>query len=284
MKTGAEKKITVFIPTFNEEVRLAEILKAYGKYAHFVISDNHSTDNTQKVAEEYGAIFYKRAAEGASVDVADAKKGIDLAITDWIALGSCSELIEKEVFEDFYENVVNTSYNAMYVERHSYTYGKRTHKLFWSPSNPFDSNAVRIFKKEYVDWDNAKIHHETPVLIDIKDLYICKSKNCYQFRSGIPSLVERKLAGYADLEALSNFTKGKKFGFFRMLFSSLWHSVNLFISNRSMAGFICALYQFQITINIYIRLWLLETYSDLKDVDVETLALRKKLLSEFSNE
>jgi len=283
MKTDAEKKITVVIPTFNEEIRLAEILKAYEKYANFIISDNHSTDNTQKVAEQYGAIFYKRAFPGAIVNVTDIKKTFDLSVTDWIANGSCSELIPKDVFEDFYENVLNTNYKAMHIERESYTYGKRTHKLPWSASNKIDSNLVRIFKKQYVDWDNSIIHNETPVLIDIKDLYFCKSKS-YHFRSGIPSFVERKIAGYADEEALRNFEKGKRFGFIKMFLSALWHSFKLLISNRSMAGFICAWHQFQITMNIYIRLFLLEKYSNLENVDIETNEFRQKLLDEYSNE
>jgi glycosyltransferase involved in cell wall biosynthesis len=284
MKTNVKKKITVFIPTFNEEARLPEIFKAYGKYAHFVIVDNHSTDNTLKVAEEYGAIFFTRIAPRPTVDVSDYKKAFDLAPTEWIFLGSCSELIAKDIFEEFYENVIDSNFKAMYVERHSYTYGKRTHKLLWSASDPFLHNAVRIFKKGYIDWENARIHNETPVLIDRKDLYMCNNKCFYNFRTGIPSRVEDKHAGYADLEAVHNFKIGKKFGFFKMVLSALWHSVNLFICNRSMAGFICALYQFQITTNIYIRLWLLDTYSNLENVDVETLELRQKLLDEFSNE
>jgi glycosyltransferase involved in cell wall biosynthesis len=283
MSEEFEKRITIFIPTFNEEVRLAEILKAYGEYAYVVIADNHSADNTVKVAEEFGAICFNRTNQSAFISIDDWKKAFKLAPTEWIFCASCSELITNDIFQEFYKNVLDSTFNAMYVERHSYTYGVRTHRLRKNASAQMGS-ALKIFKKEYIDWEKSKIHQEVPLLIDKKDIYICKNKSVYHFRSGVPRSVELKLSEYADIEAEYNFKIGKRFGFLKMLLSALWHSFNIGILNRTTAGLICAIYQFQITTNIYIRLWLLDNYSDLENVDVDTTELRRKLLEEFSDE
>ena len=283
MNEISEKKITVFIPTFNEEVRLAQILKLYDKYAYFVIADNHSTDNTVRVAEEFGAICFKRMNQTGGVSIDTYKKALDLAPTEWIFCGSCSELITKAIFEEFYESVLGSNFKAMYVERQSYTYGARTHRLKAGSAATIGS-AVKIFKKEYIDWGSAKIHHETPVLIDPKDLYICKNKCVYHFRSGTPGSVEARHSGYADIEAITNFNIGKRFSVSKMVLSAFWHSFNVYIFNRNIAGFITALYQFQITTNIYTRLWLLEKYSSLDNVDVDTNELRRTLIDAFNNE
>jgi glycosyltransferase involved in cell wall biosynthesis len=282
MVSKLEKKITFITPAFNEEVRLAELLKAYEKYAYFVVIDNYSTDNTAKVAEEFGAICFNRENPGAYLSVDDYKKAFNFAPTEWIFGGSCSELIPKDIFQEFYENVLGSNFKAMYVERHSYTYGVRTHRLRMSEGHLMSN--TKMFKKGSIDFKNSKIHSELPLLIDKKDLYICKHLSAYHFRTGIPRRVEIKSSEYADTEAMHNFKIGKRFGVVRMVLSALWHSFNVGIRNRTMAGFIGALQQFQITINIYIRLWLLDNYSDLENVDVETMELRQKLLGEFSDE
>ena len=59
MQSTKPPKITVIIPTLNEEVNIGCIIEGSKKYAdEIIVVDGHSTDNTRENARNSGAKVY----------------------------------------------------------------------------------------------------------------------------------------------------------------------------------------------------------------------------------
>jgi len=74
-------KISVVIPTKNEEKNLPTVLKELPKYiSEIIVVDGHSTDNTVKIAKRYGAkVLYENIGKGYAL-----RRGMEAARGDII--------------------------------------------------------------------------------------------------------------------------------------------------------------------------------------------------------
>ena len=247
--------ITLIFPVYNDCERLELALSLYEKYFRFVIIDNYSTDNLEEICEKYNAKRFNRKTKGL-IQKEDYKTAVSIAETEWIFPTSCSELIPYELIEKISEVIQNKDVDAIYFKRQTFLLGMPVLNVF--PENKTIFNYARVFKKDCIDWRASKIHSEYPLVTDKK--HVINDLFYYHFRSSSLNDIECKHADYADAQALSLYNDGKRFSIIRMYLSAFYQFFKVQITAFTFENFVTSMNQFQITINIYLRLGIIERY------------------------
>lgn len=146
-------KLSAVIITFNEERNIGRCLESlWGIADEIVVVDSYSTDRTQEICQEYGALFHQRTFDGYS---SQKNYGNSLASNPYIisldADEALSECLKKEVMR-IRKNWDKDGYRMRRLTNYC---GKWIHHGSWYPDI-----KLRIFDKRKGTWSDQPVHEE----------------------------------------------------------------------------------------------------------------------------
>ena len=141
-----ENKISVVINTYNAERHLEKVLTAAKEFDEIVVCDMESTDNTVKIAEQFGC----KVVTFPKKDYVSAEPARNFAIQSasnpWVLVVDADEIITKELRDYLYKQIEATDCAAgLYIPRKNYVMNKFIKQTYPDPQ-------LRFFKKEGADW------------------------------------------------------------------------------------------------------------------------------------
>ncbi len=165
-----------------------------------VVYDNGSTDNTAEIVKHVGANYYKGSWEGFGKTKNKANR---LAKYNWILSLDADEGIDDDLKHSLlqlslgHEKTVYDLKFRNFVGNRYLKYGE------WGTDN-----HIRLFNRNQVQWNDAAVHEQ---LIIPDDMEI-KTLNGYVLHRTTASFTEyeKKMEGYAALNAQKYFKQGKK--------------------------------------------------------------------------
>lgn len=148
-----EKKIplSVAIITLNEEDRLPDCLESVRFADEIVVVDSGSTDNTVKIAEQFGARIFSQHWLGFGPQKQFA---IDQCINDWVLILDADERLPEETTAEIYTLFAGSMNHAAYsFPRKNYFSGKWIRHGGWWPDR-----VVRLFRKNTCRMSSSMVH------------------------------------------------------------------------------------------------------------------------------
>lgn len=187
-----KKKITLLIPTKNEEVNIeACILSAIDIVDDVYVVDSFSTDNTVQLAETLGAKVISRKFDNYS----DQKNWAIAQIPgDWVLLLDADEQLTPELKQEITQLIEQDKlgeYQAYWVYRKNVFFGKEINYSGYQKDK-----VIRLFQKDVCQYTNKV--HET-LQVDGKVSFL-KEKLYHNTYRGFDFHIA-KLSQYASLQA-----------------------------------------------------------------------------------
>jgi len=153
MAMNADDKLTVIIPSFNEENNIEQCLQSVSWADEILVVDSYSNDRTLDIARKYTDRIlqheYIHSAAQKNWTIPQAKYG-------WILLVDCDEIVtdklRNEIRELLRENPVCDGY---WIYRHNYVFGKRIKYTDWGADR-----VLRLFRRDLGRYDEKRVHAE----------------------------------------------------------------------------------------------------------------------------
>lgn len=148
--------ISVVINTYNAEKHLARVLDSVKDFDEIVICDMESTDDTLKIAEEYGCHVVTFRKEGVNIVEPARNFAIQAAKHPWVLVVDADEIVTKELRSYLYGHIAkNNAEEGVFIPRRNYFMGQFMHALY-------PDYILRFFRKDAVDW--PPIIHVQPMV------------------------------------------------------------------------------------------------------------------------
>ncbi len=214
------QKLSVVIICKNNAAVIGRTLQSFaGLTDDIVVYDNGSTDGTQEVARQNGGKLFEGAWEGFGITK---NKANALAKYDWILSLDADEAIDEELKQSLLglsfadENLVYNLLFKNFVGDRYLKYGE------WGRDH-----HNRLFNRKLVKWNDAPVHEQ---------LIIPASMNTERLKGYVLHRTaesfdqfEKKMIGYAALNAEKYFKQGKKPWWGKRWLSSLFSFLQNYI-------------------------------------------------------
>jgi (heptosyl)LPS beta-1,4-glucosyltransferase len=152
--------ITAVILTYNEAAHIVPCIESVRFAERVLVFDSLSTDNTQALAREAGAIVEEHPFENYSRQRNAALEAAARYGTDWVLFVDADERITPELAAEVRATVNDPGNHAGYrVPRHNYIFGKLTLGAGWFPDY-----QLRLLKVGASRYDPARAVHEYAIL------------------------------------------------------------------------------------------------------------------------
>lgn len=266
--------ITFLIFTFNEERRIEYILRCFKPYGDVVIMDNHSTDNTVKIAQSYGACVYQHDHPGYVEEENVARNALDKVSTPWVYWGYADEILPKPLLENMQKVAVSKQYKLVKIRRKNIHYGIEHFSLG-------NDLSPRFFRKGYLDFTGVKIHRfgkfvgkddEVLILPQTDDYSI------YHFSTYNISKFEIAHSKYSDIESMDI----EKFSLSRMFYEPIKFFLRYYVMKagwkHGLAGFIYVMQYCLFFFNIQAKVWEKKNDVTLESIEKKYDKMKEKLL------
>ena len=195
------QKLSVVIISKNSSGVIGKTLKSFaGLTDDIVVYDNGSTDGTQEIVQNCGANLFNGSWEGFGKTK---NKANSLARYNWILSLDADEAIDDELkhsllllpFND--EKVV---YNLLFK---NFVGGRYLKYGAWGRDH-----HIRLYNRNEVQWNDAAVHEQL-IIPDAVQLKRLKGYVLHQTANNFEEY-EKKMIGYATLNAEKYFKEGKK--------------------------------------------------------------------------
>ena len=128
-------KISVYVLTKNSGKDLQVALESVKSFAsEIIIADGYSTDNTLKIAEDYGCKVFQKKFEGFDIE---RNYAISKCTNEWIFEIDSDEEIDKEMQENIIETLKNPKHEVYKIKR----------KDFFLKRPLCELTLIRLYKK-----------------------------------------------------------------------------------------------------------------------------------------
>lgn len=150
----ARAKLTVVIPTLNEEKDLPETLKSIKDLAdEILVVDSGSTDKTIEISKEFGAKVVNHLFKSFS----DTRNfGNEQATGDWILSIEADVVVPTELAKEIRLAIESNKYTAYFIPRLNLIWGKPIRHTDWGPK---DDTHIWLYKKGSGEWQSL-VHEE----------------------------------------------------------------------------------------------------------------------------
>jgi glycosyltransferase involved in cell wall biosynthesis len=180
--------ISVGILTKNEEANIRECILSIKEIAkEIVILDDYSSDNTEKIANELGAKFYKRRLDNFSNQ---RNFLLEKCNCEWVFILDADERVDEELREEI-KKINDPCEEGFMIFRKNFIFGK--YLKYGGNGNDWQ---LRLFKKEKVEF-TSPVHEKIKVKGKIGK--IRKGSLLHYSTTSISSYI-KKLIHYTDLE------------------------------------------------------------------------------------
>ena len=229
--------ISVVINTYNAQRVLRECLSALKFVDEIIVCDMYSTDDTVKIAEEFGCkVIFHEKADCAEV----ARNWAHSHITkDWLLVVDSDEIVTKELaqyLKEFSEN--KDGYTTLAFPIQDYVWGKPLHCMY--------RHSVKRFWKKGCAQYEAHVHGGVKTL-EGKDFKVQSKRKELALQhyhvDSIESYLE-KINRYTTLEQVRFNNKGTKFSALKLFIRPIYEFFKIYVMKKGfldgMTGFIFA--------------------------------------------
>ncbi len=244
--------ISAIVITLNEEKNIRECLESLNWCDELIVVDSNSTDRTVEIAQGFNA----------KVQIVDNQTygekrntGIDMASGEWILWIDADERITPELQKEILELIAadKQPYDAYLINRKSFFINKFIKHCGWYPDY-----TLRLFRRSTGIRFNTLLVHESAVFSGDKgrlknDILHYTDRDFEHYIS--------KLNSYTTLSARQLFEKGRKAGFFDIIFRPAFtffkmYFLKLGILDGFMGLVLCTLSSVHVSVK-YSKLYLL---------------------------
>ena len=247
----ARVSITALIITLNGERLLDRCLESLSFCDRILIVDSFSSDATERIAREHGAIFLQNPWPGNAKQI---RFGLDWleanAPTDWVLMLDCDEIISPELREEILRAV------AAPADKTAYSMPRRTWYFdrFLRHGGCYPDRLFRLFRPETIRIDNHGAHQQFVPSGPSGDLSGDMLHYTYiSFRNQLDKLNDYAERGARDLEA-----HGKRGGVLCGLGHGTWRFLDMYVRKLGFldgrAGFLMAVHTSFYTFLKYVRI------------------------------
>ena len=245
-------KISLVMIAKNEEKNIAKSLESVkGLVSEIIVVDSGSTDNTNKVAQSYGAKIFKRTFDNFS---AQKNYALSLALNEWVLHLDADEVLSEEIKEEIKKTIENTQYDGFLLTRENFFLGKKM-----KYSGIAKEDRLRLAKKSLSKYVGGIIHEELVVNGKIGKLnnvfyhYTCQNLDGYF----------NKFEQYTTFGALKMADKNKKAKIIDIIFRPPFEFIKRYILKLGFLdgfeGFVWAVLGSYYSFAKYIKLYLLQS-------------------------
>ena len=250
--------ITFVIFTQNEEKRIEYPIRCFLPYGNVLISDDHSTDNTVKIARKLGAEVINRKTYEKHLQVENEEEANYIfkhVKTDWVFWGFADTMVPKTCLELYVKTANENKYKVVVQKLKTLLYDNRE---YFSSINV----TTRFFRKDSMDFKNNPIHqtgkyknHVKPT--DILYLPPIDEYSIYHFSTDTTPSILSKINLYTSIQASSS---SAKFLGVKIILLPLLYFLNTYILSggfkNGVQGFIVAVqYSFFYPILVYSKVY-----------------------------
>ena len=244
-------RLTALIITLHGERLLGKCLESLSFCDRVLIVDSFSSDRTEDIAREHGAIFIQNAWPGNAKQI---RYGLDWlaanAPTEWVLMLDCNEIISPQLKKDILAAVAAPGSNrAFSMPRRTWYFDR-----FLKHGGCYPDRLFRLFCPDAIRIENSGAHQKFVPAGPSGELGgdILHYTYC-NFRNQLDKLNDYAERGARDLEA-----QGKKGGVLVGLFHGTWRFFDMYIRKLGIldgrAGFLMAAHTSFYTFLKYVRI------------------------------
>lgn len=243
-------KISLVMIVKNEEKNIAKSLESVKDLVNeIIVVDSGSTDNTDKIAQSYGAKIFKRTFDSFSNQK---NYALSLAMNEWVLHLDADEVLSNELKEEIRRTLENTKYDGFMLVRSNFFLGRQM-----KHSGLDKEERLRLAKKSLSKYEGGIIHEELVVNGKVGKLnnvffhYTCQNLDGYF----------NKFDQYTTFGALKMLDKNKKARVVDIAFRPVFEFIKRYILKLGcldgLEGFVWAVIGSYYTFTKYIKLYLL---------------------------
>lgn len=206
-------KLTVIIPTFNEEAYLEDALFSVQFADEIIVIDSFSIDKTPEIAKKYSTKFLQRKFDNFSNQKNFALKE---ATGDWVLFVDADERVTHSLEMELIKTLQNPKHSGYKINfPHFYM-----NRFLYHHSD----DVLRLVKREGAKFSGS-VHEKLECSGSIGKL---KNKMLHFTYKGLDSYISKKET-YAWFQAQQLFDKGKKVTWFQLFFKPSYRFFRSFI-------------------------------------------------------
>ena len=221
-------KLSVYIVTLNEELRLGKTLEAAKQVAdEIIVVDSGSTDKTEEIAKQYGAKFVFHKWKNISSQKQYAQ---NLCKNDYVLWLDADEVLCPELIKEINEEMKDPKYSVYSIKRKDMYPGDKKPKLLSR-----GDTLLRIYDRNVATMPDDLTHDRVVFLGEEKP--VKKLKNLIYHYSYI-TLYQTwfKLNMYTDQLVTTMAKTGKRYSKFRLIVEMPYQFFRYYIIKRQFAN------------------------------------------------
>lgn len=245
------KSITAVIITLNGERLLGRCLDSLAFCDRILVVDSFSSDATETIAREHGAIFLQNPWPGNAKQI---RFGVDWleqnAPSDWVLFFDCDEICSPELAESIQKAIAAPGlFSAFSMPRRTWYFDR-----FLRYGGSYPDRLFRLFRPECIRIEETGAHQHFVPSGPSSELSGDMLHYTYaDFRNQLDKLNDYAQRGARDLHA-----KGKRGGVAVGLAHGVWRFVDMYLIKLGLldgrAGFLMAIHTAFYTFLKYIRI------------------------------
>ena len=246
-----KKKLSVLIPTNNEEDNIRDCIESVKWADEILIVDSFSSDRTLEIAKEYT----DRIIQHEYINSATQKNwAIPQAKYEWVLIVDSDERVTKELREEIEKALSGDSddIKGYYIPRKNFFLGKEIKHGGWDFKHDLN---LRLFKRDSGRYENKEVHAD---IISRGKTGRIKSPFLHYSYKSIDQYL-KKLARYTDWAAQDVAKKGKNISWVKVLLRPFGTFIKMFILKLGFLdgfhGLILALFSSYYVYIKYVKAW-----------------------------
>ena len=196
------KRLTVIIPTFNEEAYLERALYSINFADEIIVVDSFSTDKTEEIARAHECKFIQRKFDNFSNQKNFALKS---ASSEWVLFLDADERISYPLRQEILLAIENSKYQGYKLSFPHFFMNRFLHSQ--------SSSVTRLVIREKCRFE-GNVHEKLIVEGTISNL---KNPVLHYTYKGLEHYIKKK-DNYAWFQAEQRFQKGKELSLFQLIF------------------------------------------------------------------
>jgi glycosyltransferase involved in cell wall biosynthesis len=154
--TENRQKLTVIIPSYNEEKNIEKCLNSVAWADEILVVDSFSTDRTLEIAKDYTHRILQHEYHNSA---AQKNWTIPQAAHEWILLVDCDETVSKTLGDEIRTLLRREpAKDGYWIFRNNYLLGKRVNYSGWG-----HDSVLRLFRKDLARYDEKRVHAEIKI-------------------------------------------------------------------------------------------------------------------------
>jgi hypothetical protein len=277
-------RVTVVIATRNEANRLPMALANFADRFPILVSDNHSTDDTLRIAAAAGVPAITIEHPGYYENDPVMALLWSTVSTDYLMVVGCAEFYPLQLLKRLAEIANTDSHDVVFIKRYSVTYGMAI-PLATSPERR-NRGELRMHRRGCVSFVGTVIHGVGGAALVPKERQCELGQECetaiIQFRDYDSAHNETQNTRYNNIWAQQRYEHGERFEWMRATLMSLRKFTATYAIHGAwrygLPGFILAMQRFIMEFQVQCRLWeiehgLLKSSLERKHAELRTQAL-----------